>query len=129
MNNLISMDKKYKTRDGLEARVLCIDNYYGDGDFPIIALVEGETSTYTVTGGFYSHKEDDNDLIEVPEEKELWLEVYSVTKNSNTNIRFFSYNSDEALRLGITANRVAFGDKYQLIATKKITYVEGESCL
>ena len=129
MSKLISMSKKYKTREGLDARILCIDNYYGDSDFPVIALVEGETSTYTVTGGFYSHKEDDSDLVEVPEEKESWLEVYSVTKNSNANIRFFSYNSDEALRLGITANRNAFGDNYQLIATKKITVAVGESCL
>lgn len=126
MSELISMDKKYKTRGGLDARVLCIDNYYGDSDFPVIALVEGETSTYTVTGGFYSHKEDDCDLVEVPEEKELWVEIFYV---GDGHIRAVYYLSENTLRNGVESNNKFYSEEYKLIATKKITYVEGETCL
>lgn len=126
MSKLISMDKKYKTRDGLEARVLCIDNYYGDSDFPVIALVEGETFTYTVTGGFYSHKEDDSDLIEVAQEHELWVEIFYT---GTGHVRTVYYFSENTLRNGVESNSKFYGGDYKLIATKKITYVEGETCL
>ena len=126
MSKLISTDKKYKTRDGREARVLCIDNYYGDSDFPVIALVEGETSTYTVAGGFYSHREDDEDLIEVPEEKELWVEIFYT---GTGHVRAVYYLSEDTLHNGIESNSKFYENEYKLIATKKITYAEGESCL
>ena len=129
MTNLISMDKKYKTRDGKFVRVLCVDN--DDEEFPVIASIKGAALNFTSTGAFHTIPDYEHplDLIETPQEHSVWVEVYSVTKNSNTAIRYFSYASYEALQLGITANRVTFGDNYQLIATKKITVVEGESCL
>ncbi len=125
MSKLISMDKKYKTRDGLEARVLCIDNYYLNSDFPVIALVEGETFTYTVTGGLYSHIEDDSDLIEVAQEHCVWVEVFK----SHGDILSCSYESENAMRNSIN-DSFESNDKegYQLIATKKIVVTDGEFC-
>jgi hypothetical protein len=79
-----------------------------------------------VTGGFYSHKEDDNDLIEVPEEKELWVEIFYT---GTGHVRAVYYLSETTLRNGVESNSKFYENEYKLIATKKITYIEGETCL
>ena len=79
MSKVISMNKKYKTRVGRDVRILCIDNC-NDSKYCVVAIADGNVNTYTIEGLYYSYTTDDLDLIEVPEEKELWLEVYSVAK-------------------------------------------------
>ena len=62
---MIEMNKKYRTRDGREVRVLCVDN---DNDkFPVIAVIPKNTPyIFTKEGRFYSDKENTElDLIEV----------------------------------------------------------------
>ena len=126
MTNLISMDKRYKTRDGQDARVLCIDNNYNDTDFPVIALIDGETNSFTISGGFYSHKEDDMDLIETPQEYSIWVELYK----SNGGIASMAYGSEGEMFNSIQASKDSSTEyEYTLLATKKITITEGESCL
>lgn len=129
MSKLISMDKKYKTRDGRDVRVLCTDNIDG-GVWTVVAVIDGTVFLYISNGRYYNDKDEcELDLVEVPDEKELWIEVYRITKDNKIDIRSFAYASCEALQLSITANRLTYGDKYELIATKKITVAEGESCL
>lgn len=123
MDNLITMDKQYKTRDGRAVRVLCVDNFQEDSDFPVLAIVDGCVFSFTNTGGFYSHKEDEFDLVEVLEEKELWLEIYQY---GSGNLCTTHHNSLERMENSIKYFELNI--HYQLIATKKITYVEGERC-
>lgn len=62
------MNKKYRTRDGREVRVLCVDR--NDEDYPVVALINrisGETPEAYTGDGFYhrSKKERGEDLIEL----------------------------------------------------------------
>lgn len=60
----ISMEKKYRTRDGKPARVLCVDS--GFKDHPVIAIISGNFIHSFTEDGFL-HKDKchyDIDLIE-----------------------------------------------------------------
>lgn len=63
--SLISMDKTYRTRDGQDVRVLCVD---GPGEYPVIALVGDGANNFTAEGRFLGarlfHGEHPLDLIE-----------------------------------------------------------------
>lgn len=65
--NKISLDKKYKTRDGKPVRVLCVD--MKDTNYPVVALVEEELGespyTFTENGSVCYQEVDAFDLIEV----------------------------------------------------------------
>lgn len=118
------MDKNYKTRDGREVRVLCVDNKQG-GKWTVVAVVGGEVSIYTKEG---IHSVDFElsgyDLVETPEEKELWLEIFSY----NNFIDGIGHNTKSMLMESIS-DSMDTSNNYKLIATKHITYIEGESCL
>ena len=64
----VSMDKKYKTRHGMSARVVCVD---AKGHEPVIALVVDPALSKEVVirtslkGEYYGGYEHDLDLIEV----------------------------------------------------------------
>jgi hypothetical protein len=81
--NTISMDKKYKTRDGRDVRVLCVDRTHPR--YPVIALIfdtDGveEYSAFSSTGGFHGNgHESDSDLIEQPKEHtiDVWAAVFT----------------------------------------------------
>jgi len=121
--NLISMDKHYKTRDGRDVRVLCVDNEYKDEN-PVVAIIDGRPYMFTATGrDIDDNHETEDDLIEVPEEKELWTEIFTV---GNGAVRAVYYLSEIALQIGVASNRGFYENNYKLIAIKKVTYVEGE---
>ena len=62
---MISMDKKYRTRDGREVRLLCVDR---KGEYPVIGLIDDIIVTWTAQ---YAA-----DLIEVMPEVVRWVNVY-----------------------------------------------------
>ena len=67
-SNLISMDKKYKTRCGYPVRILCVDRK--DTVWPVVALINGEDSecltSFSSKGMFVDESiKHDFDLIEV----------------------------------------------------------------
>lgn len=78
---MISMDKKYVTRDGRPVRLICIDETLER--YPVIGVIgnEDEPSSWTKKG-YYLHYETEtgpNDLVEVKEEKTVdfgWLNIY-----------------------------------------------------
>ena len=75
---MISMDKKYRTRDGRDVRILCVD---GPEDYPVIGLVEGDQSpnSWTIEGSWIVAGEaDEEDLIEYhePDIRTIWVNVY-----------------------------------------------------
>ena len=116
MSKLISMDKKYLTRSGLDVRVLCVDAGL-EQHFNVVAIVNSCTVvTYTSTGKYYSNlPEDTLDLVEQPEEKTVWLEIYQ--DNYNSDLIESHESREEAL---------SSCNGRKLIAIKKIMYKEGD---
>jgi hypothetical protein len=60
------MNKKYKTRDGRDVRLLCID---GPGEYPVIGIINNEDlGEWTSLGRYFPQRpsEHPSDLIEVP---------------------------------------------------------------
>ena len=112
MSNTISMDKKYKYRNGEPARVLCIDS---SGLYPVISLdPEGYTIKHISTGHFYGiDRMNAFDLIEVKEEKTLWLNVYPA-----------DYGLPDCVHGSKNAADLAAADGR--IARIKITFTEGQ---
>jgi hypothetical protein len=61
---MISMDKKYKTRKGLEVRLLCVDG--PNSACPVIGIVNNMILKWGSSGQFIDHEtQDDFDLLEV----------------------------------------------------------------
>ena len=84
--SMISMDKKYKTRNGLPVRILCLDR---KGDmYPVIGLVTIENGaesihTFTADGRFnFSPEGDSYDLIEVSPYEDLKIDEPVMVRNS-----------------------------------------------
>lgn len=119
MKNLISMDKQYKTRSGSEVRILCIDS--GCEEYPVVAVVDRDVLKLTAEGMHWHDGEESNyDLIEVPKEITLWLEVYE----HGGDLRALGHSTKEFLDNSVKVSTTEHW--YKFIATKKITIVEGE---
>ena len=76
---MIDINKKYKTRDGCDVRILCTDKV--SKKFPVVALVRlaeyEEVRTYTKEGSHLSNYESESDLIEVKEKQVGWINIYN----------------------------------------------------
>lgn len=55
------MNKKYKTRSGLDVRILCTDK---EGMYSVVGIVDGEVLSWNSNGEFLTYLESDFDLIE-----------------------------------------------------------------
>lgn len=66
---MISMEKQYKTRDGRDVRILCVDG--PNSAFPVIGFIEGLrfTSSWEKDGLSGADAERSTDLIEVKKTK------------------------------------------------------------
>jgi hypothetical protein len=91
MSSIISMDKKYKTRDGRAVRLLCTD---GPGIYPIIGLIGGNpiTATWNIKGLYSTNQVCRHDLVEdKPKIKlEYWL---NISRNKNLYFYFTEANA------------------------------------
>lgn len=79
---LAKAGKPVCTRDGRKARIICFD---AKGEKPIIALIANGNSEdvnyYYITGKVrFLDKEDENDLMMLPEKKEGWINIYRSEK-------------------------------------------------
>jgi len=76
---MIDINKKYRFRNGEDARILCVDS--GDENYPVIALTrEGQTSLHTKSGALWNalwiiEGQHIWDLVEVKEKKTLWVNI------------------------------------------------------
>jgi len=61
---MISMDKTYKTRDGCDVRIACVN---AGSNAPVVAVVNDETVSYSANGRFFKSINHESvwDLIEV----------------------------------------------------------------
>ena len=70
--------KKVITRDGRQARIICIDRLMKD--FPICALINENGEEYyrscTKDGKYYIGANSNYDLFFAPEKKEGWVNIY-----------------------------------------------------
>ncbi len=80
---MIEMNKKYKTRDGRDIRILCIDRPHIS--HPVVGYTDNGVVYYWTKEGLsvpqpqFAYQKD-YDLIEVKEKKRLkgWLEVFDI---------------------------------------------------
>lgn len=74
----ISMDKKYRTRSGLDVRLLCVD---GDAKQPVVGIVNGRVGKWDDDGAWISKSVTESDLIEYhePDIRTIWVNVYEET--------------------------------------------------
>lgn len=74
---MISMDKKYRTRDEREVRLLCVD---GPDGYPVIGIIEncGHPTVWGPDGRYIACRETEADLIEYhePDIRTIWVNVY-----------------------------------------------------
>lgn len=122
MTNLISMDKKYKTRDGKFVRVLCVDN--DDEEFPVIASIKGVALNFTSTGAFHTIPDYEHplDLIEQPQEHFVWIELCKRFGSICSYVHSTEEGMHTSIRHGQAQN---YACSYTLLATKKISVAEG----
>ena len=89
----ITMDGKYRTRDGREVRILCTDYVSEQNRYKVVALIKHEKDkqlleTYTETGKYiYGAKNNfDWDLVPVSKKKKIvqWMVVWN-TGNVTTH--------------------------------------------
>ena len=81
LKSYIANPRKVMTKDGRDARILCVD---AKGDYPVVALIpdgEGEykrdhPAMYTEDGCSYSGRMSFLDLFFAPETHEGWVNVY-----------------------------------------------------
>ena len=96
---MISMDKKYRTRDGRDVRLLCVD---GPEDYPVIGIVAGDKRAECWTSGGLSYDDgcgiSETDLIEYhePDIRTIWVNVYEggVSAHGREDLARFSAGED-----------------------------------
>lgn len=96
----IERDKWYLTRGGDKVRVVCVD---APGDYPVIALTDGDFCTYTADGFSYIGDRTDLDLVaEYREPARVWVNFYP-------DGEYEAYDSEHIAReeVGFHATRVA----------------------
>ena len=111
--------KPCRTRNGRAARIICTD---GKGDQPIIALIDYEDTdivTRFTTDGHWQiqNGECGNDLINIPEKHEMWVNVY--TKQDTC------YTIGDGCFTKEQADKEASGVPFR-IACVKVTFEGGE---
>ena len=84
-NQVISMDKQYRTRHGYPVRVLCVD--VKSDNWSVAAVVDRgdveEVESFTKEGYYFGlHEPSDNDLIEVNPLNELKIDDKVLVRNS-----------------------------------------------
>jgi len=103
---MISLDKQYKTKDGIEVRIYAVD---GDGDYPIHGAYRDivgnwNMAVWTREGLFNGHDGHCLNLVEIPQriKRTVWLNVY---ENSYLNGCYYDFKIDADRSAG--HNRIA----------------------
>lgn len=99
----IERDKVYVDGNGIEVRVVCVDNTWNK-EFPVIGICrDGGLWVYTTEGRAYSHGESSLDLVrEVKEKKVCYINVYP----DGSFLHASSPRADEAAP-SVTCRRIA----------------------
>jgi len=78
---MISMDKTYKTRDGCDVRIACVN---AGSNAPVVAVVNNETIVYNADGRFFTSIQNESvwDLIEVSPYADFKIDEPVMVRNS-----------------------------------------------
>lgn len=97
-----------QTRDGRKVRILCTDG--NDKDFPIVGFIEGKSKTahWQLTGQWASGEfhEGKADLVNVPEKRVVWVNVYPANATSKFELSD-GHETKEAADMGFRTGRLA----------------------
>ena len=91
---MIDFNKPVQTRDGRKVRVLCAD---GRGDHPVVGYVACQNYLYSwrLSGHRYNTDETTiTDLINVPETRVVWVNMYPDESSSVSKIRVSKNEAD-----------------------------------
>lgn len=90
---MIDMTKKYRTRDGRDVRILCVDRDHAR--YPVVAMIGDWVSALTFDGkANHERDESPNDLIEVVPDMVKW---YGVFDDASTPIRLTPTNTRRSI--------------------------------
>lgn len=110
MSKKFDPTKPVQTRNGNLARIICTDKEAVEShNFPIVALIKSPTDiverieVYTKEG-YYSNSELEHsaDLINIPEEKVGWINIYSSAEINYTYVGKNIYETKEESEKGIS---------------------------
>ena len=109
--------RKFQTKDGRSARILCTD--FQCETHPIIAAVKWGAKSescelYTKEGRRYLEKETDYDLVIVPEKKIVWINFYRIKGKDDQLLSQTKFSEDSAWLEKIC------DDRYEYICTKSV---------
>ncbi len=115
---MISMNKKYTTRDGRPVRLLCVDCEYSQ---PVIGLIENKyCESWNADGRRYGERISDScDLIEAKTKRSGWINIYEWAGKLRT-----AYFSDTVFNSKEDADKYKGERAEQHIATIKIEWEE-----
>lgn len=87
----IDMNKKYKTRDGQDVRIICVDS--GILHYPVVAIVGKELMMFTAYGNYKIGFEGEEDLIEVSPYEDFKVDdkVLVSVDGDSWEKRYFAY--------------------------------------
>lgn len=99
--------KPVQTRDGRKARIICVDRE--NSKYPIIALVRYDESvdraeaveSYQKDGSYFTEGSNTMDLINIPERRVRWTNVYTLYADSNYPTREEADKHALANRIGV----------------------------
>jgi hypothetical protein len=80
MEKTLDLNKPVQTRDGRKARIICTDRK--SVMYQVVALVESSDGSeegacsYTKTGQYHAGYQDQSDLVNVPEKRTVYLNMY-----------------------------------------------------
>ncbi len=104
--SLIDPAKKYRTRDGREVRVLCVDG--PDPLYPVVAVVNNDgdwnPDDFTAEGRNYPWREGMDDLVEVKAEHTRWIianPAYGFATQAEAQ-RAISFKTDQSAIVKVT---------------------------
>ena len=119
---MINIDKKYKTRDGREVRLLCTD---APGIYPVVGIIAGLSgiNTWSITGESYVFQGKVFNLIEVPNTRKqtFYRRKYCLNnKYMCVAIDFNFYPTKEAFDSAhtMTEGSVTWSDEWEEIAVE-----------
>ena len=114
---MIDINKKYRYRNGEEARILCVDRPVNI--CKVISMGESGAIVYHDSDGHSGHGMNEYDLIEVKEKKEQWLNIYRYDGE------YYGYSQD-TLQGALSDHEKVMSNEGTLLARVKVTYDEGQ---
>ena len=99
---MISMDKKYRTRDGRDVRLLCVD--VPNAHHPVVGIIGDIIHAWTKGGKSFSEcHQTPSDLIEYhePDIRTIWVNVYEEGRET------CCYDNEEEAKRGASPYAIA----------------------